>query len=221
MKKFIRNITIFILIISSTLLVSNLLVYASENIPEKLRINTSSESAGHVYDKYNKFSASIINSEAGIGYCLEIDKDYPEGQVFKLKGDCTQGVRNLLLAGYPNKSASELGVNSNEDAYLATQIAIWALTDGYDINSFQSEKQGVIDAIRNIYSHKEITLKEEFKYDAKEYFAQESTQDIVMLFKTKVGGATLPQTGGASSLALGLSGLVSVALGGYLVFKRK
>lgn len=217
MKKIIKTLVIFTLIMLSTILINNLVVYASVKIPEEITINTGYQKLGSEDYKNFKLNVHKITSNAGIGYCLEVYKEYPKGQTFKLSGQCDENIRNMLIAGYPNKSAAELGVKNDANAYLATQIAIWAKIEGFDIESITTENEDIVNATKKIYySNSQITNS--LNYEAKVYYDNEKTQDVVMLFTTS---KTLPQTGSISNIFGFISGLFSIALGTYLLNNKK
>lgn len=46
---------------------------------------------------------------------------------------------NLLQYGYPNKTKDDLGVDSNFEAYVATQEALYCLIEGKNPSLYQSE----------------------------------------------------------------------------------
>lgn len=162
---------------------SNSLVYAIENIPKELIVYTENRELGQVYYDDYIISAYKVKSSAGLGYCLEINREYPSGERFKLKGDCSELIKNILISGYPNKSAKELNVSTEDEAYFATQIAIWSAVEGYDVSKFSADNPKVIKAIKNIYNSARANTKGIMTYEAKEYFADKDTQDVVMLFK--------------------------------------
>lgn len=105
--------------------------------------------------KYNGYdiTASRIRMEGSnnIAYCLEINKSYPTGQTFSSIGNLTPNISNIVAAGYPNRSAAELNLDNENEAYFATQVAIWCGMEGYDVNKFTGDNPKIIEAIKNIY----------------------------------------------------------------------
>lgn len=194
MNKFKKIGSYFMLVfmIMAITLSSNIKVYAESKIPDKLIVDIQHQSMGKLYYDNFSISANKIVSNIGIGYCLEIDKDYPHGQEFRLKGDCSEAIRNILIAGYPNKSAQELNLDSEKDAYFATQVAIWSVIEGYDVNEFSGGSDKLLRAIKEIYSSSQKSSKGKLVYEAKEYYTDEETQDIVMLFKSEDFGIPVP-----------------------------
>ena len=53
----------------------------------------------------------------------------------------------MMSAGYPNKSVAEIGVSTDDNAYFATQIAIWCVTEGYSPNKFRSRDKELLQAM--------------------------------------------------------------------------
>ncbi|SHI06199.1 LPXTG-motif cell wall anchor domain-containing protein/TQXA domain-containing protein [Clostridium collagenovorans DSM 3089] len=194
MNKLKRIGTYFILVfmVLAITLTGSIKTYAESKIPDKLIVDIQHQSMGKLYYDDFSISANKIVSNIGIGYCLEIDKDYPHGQEFRLKGDCSEAIRNILIAGYPNKSAQELNLDSEKDAYFATQVAIWSVIEGYDVNRFRGGSDKLLRAIKEIYSSSQKSNRGKLVYEAKEYYTNEDTQDIVMLFKSEDFGVPIP-----------------------------
>ena len=121
--------------------------------PGSLIINVEDRILGKFY--YDDFDVDVqkIVSAAGIGYCLDLDKDYPYGQSFSSHGKATKDINNILANGYPNKSAAELDVSDDDEGYLATQIALWALFEGYNIDKIDTDNEDVNAAAKDIYTN--------------------------------------------------------------------
>ncbi|GEM_PF-1780150 len=220
MKKTRRIINVFIFIMFGFLF-SNFIVYAIDNIPTEITIRTNNIRLGEVYYEGYTLSAYKVESKEGLGYCLEINKEYPSGENFKLKGNCSEEIKNVLISGYPNKSAKELNLDSDDDAYFSTQMVIWSVIEGYDVNKFTGSNPKVISAIKNIYENSKIAAPSEMIYEGKEYYFEQSIQDVVMLFKTEYGQGKpippvveLPQTGDESYFnLLAVIGVACIILG--------
>lgn len=180
LKKIFRIIAIFLLVL---LLINNNKAYAKVEVPNELIINTSKEVIGKAYYFNSVISIRKINSELGVGYCLEISKDYPNGENFLLKGYSNRLIENILFNGYPNKTKEQLGVPTDDDAYFATQIALWSVIEGYNINEISSYDINVTNAIKEIYNkaHLENLTKENYSFI--EYSSEEHIQDIVFLLE--------------------------------------
>jgi TQXA domain-containing protein len=147
-KRYIKLFSCFILF---TLLIG---MSVGASIPDTVKIITEK---GILYTvQYDNFDLNvekiIIEGRSDIVYCLEIDKKYPSGQNFMLTGGSGEQIDNILGAGYPNRSIAELKLDNENQAYFATQIAIWSLEEGYDVNKIKGDNPKIIEAIRNIYN---------------------------------------------------------------------
>lgn len=70
----------------------------------------------------------LDESKFGVGY-VKGDVDGYEVQLTKLISD--EKVWRVIINGYPYKTPEELGVETEDDAYLATKRAIYAVVKGY------------------------------------------------------------------------------------------
>lgn len=86
----------------------------------------------------------------------------------------------MISAGYPNKSVAEIGVSTDDNAYFATQIAIWCVTEGYSPNKFRSRDKELLQAIKNIYEEGMQYTGNELDHIAMEYYYSDSIQRIVV-----------------------------------------
>lgn len=149
---------------------------------DELKISTGDYYVGEV--EYENFiiKAKIIRAVETneIGYCLEIEKLYPSGEIFKGIGYATDGLAGIISEGYPNKSYGEIGLSSEEEAYFATQIAIWSYVEGYDINGFKGNNR-VVEAIKKIYNQGISKNSEEYNNQYKIYNYNDEVQDIALI----------------------------------------
>lgn len=162
-------------------------------INDEIKITTSENYIGKL--RYEDFSirAKLIKAVETneIGYCLEIDKNYPSGETFKFIDYATGKLASILSLGYPNKTYQELNVDSEEEAYFATQIAIWSFIEGYDVNGFIGEER-ILEAIKKIY--KDGILNKDTLEDSKKYMIynfNDKVQNIVFLKNNKDGGTEI------------------------------
>ena len=91
----------------------------------------------------------------------------------------------MMSAGYPNKSVAEIGVSTDDNAYFATQIAIWCVTEGYSPNKFRSRDKELLQAIKNIYEEGMQYTGNELDHIAMEYYYSDSIQRIVIYINKK------------------------------------
>lgn len=149
---------------------------------DELKISTGDYYVGEV--EYENFiiKAKIIRAVETneIGYCLEIEKLYPSVEIFKGIGYATDGLAGIISEGYPNKSYGEIGLSSEEEAYFATQIAIWSYVEGYDINGFKGNNR-VVEAIKKIYNQGISKNSEEYNNQYKIYNYNDEVQDIALI----------------------------------------
>ncbi len=148
LKKYIKLLSYFI--IFTLLLVTNI----GASIPDTVKIITEK---GILYTvQYENFNLNVekikIEGSNDIVYCLEIDKNYPSGQNFLINGTNNENINNIIAAGYPNRSVAELSLDNENEAYFATQIAIWSSVQGYDVNKIKGDNPKILAAIRNIYN---------------------------------------------------------------------
>lgn len=93
-----------------------------------------------------------VSDPTRFAYCLEPGKHSPDHVDMPSAGQMNDKVYRVLSYGYPNATASELGVSSNAKAHYATQIAIW-LTIGevkasnltYSDNSIEKAVQHLLN----------------------------------------------------------------------------
>ena len=180
--KFICTLLIFPLFLTNN-------AYAAKRyeIPESITITTGKTKLGEVeYENYTISARRIYaDDKDDVVYCLDIDKGYPSGQVFYLKGNTEAIIDNILASGYPDKTLQELNLSNEDDAYFATQIAIWCALEGYDVNKLTGDNKNVIEAIRTIYNQgiEGENIKETLN---KEYISSnQSIQRVVISFDIK------------------------------------
>lgn len=164
-------------------------VYGADryDIPQSIKITTDKNKISVVdYENFEISSRRIhIEGRDEVVYCLEIDKGYPSGEVFNLSGTPDEDIDNIIAAGYPSKTPDELGLSSEDEAYFATQIAVWCSLEGYDINKLQGSNNNIIEAIKQIYfqgvgaRNMKTTLNKEYTS------ANKSIQQVVVVFKIK------------------------------------
>lgn len=128
-------------------------ILSGADAPESFKVITDNKALYTIqYNGYDITAARIrIEGSNNVVYCLEINKKYPSGQNFLLIGDLSKNINNIVASGYPNRSVAELNLNNEDEAYFATQIAIWSGMEGYDVNKMTGDNPKIINAIKNIY----------------------------------------------------------------------
>lgn len=185
LKKYMRVISFFI--VFSTILNSMVSAYGADKltIPDEIVVRVTKERIDSVqYENYT-LSANKIKAEGRgeVVYCLEIDQSYPSGEVFRRDDKLNEEVDGIITNGYPNVSFEELNLSNENDAYFATQIAIWSCLEHYDVNKIKSNNMAVLNAIKTIYS-KGMAANKEVKYGNVEYISpNENVQRVVMVFE--------------------------------------
>lgn len=156
--------------------------YWATKLDYEVKISTDSYYVGEIeYENFNIKARMIREVQTNqIGYCLEIDKSYPSGETFNENGYATKQLAGILHSGYPNKNYSELNLFSEEEAYFATQIAVWSFVEGYDVNGFKGDTR-VVEAIRNIYNEGIRVDEESYSNEYKLYYSNDNMQDIALV----------------------------------------
>ena len=180
--KFICTLLIFPLFLANN-------VYAADryDILESITITTDSKKIDEVkYENYTISSNRIrITGRDEVVYCLEIDEGYPSGQVFNLSGVPEEKIDNIIASGYPSKTPEELNLSNEDEAYFATQIAVWCSLEGYDVNKLTGQNPDVVEAIKTIYTQglrardMKMTVNNEYTSPNR------SIQQVVVVFKVK------------------------------------
>ena len=184
MKKHRNNIFIilFTLLLLITNLSANVMALPTEklSIPNHVTVTVGDEIINEIAYENFILEAKRIETSVGPGYCLEVEKDYPSGELFEFVGKPAKQVVGMMAAGYPNKTAAEIGVSTDDNAYFATQIAIWCVTEGYSPNKFRSRDKELLQAIKNIYEEGMQYTGNELDHIAMEYYYSDSIQRIVV-----------------------------------------
>ncbi|BCZ46830.1 hypothetical protein psyc5s11_28970 [Clostridium gelidum] len=177
LKKYIKVISYFIIF---TLLIGTNI---GASMPDTVKIITEKGIIDTVhYENYDLNVERIkIEGSDDIVYCLEIDKKFPSGQTFLKNGTNNEQINNVIAAGYPNKSVAELNLDNENQAYFATQIAIWSSVQGYDVNKIKGDNPKILNAIRTIYNDG-VSGKYKNKIQSKIYkTSDDSIQEVIII----------------------------------------
>lgn len=183
LKKEIKQI----LSILAVLMISfNIIGASTQEFPKELKINVSKNNIYQI--EYVNFDISSrkmnVKGRNETAYCLEIDKDYPGNQKFKLQGSLDKKLSSIIDCGYPNRSAKDLNLSDDDEAYFATQTAIWTYLEGYNVNKMKGNKK-VISAIKQIYNdgmNNAYSSNNEYKtYKT----SDKSIQEAIVIFNKK------------------------------------
>ena len=154
-------------------------VSKAENVRNKMVVSTGDNVLGSIGYEDFYLIAKEITTEVGAAYCLEVEKEYPNGEMFEFEGTPEKNIIGIMAAGYPNKSAEELGLTSDGDAYFATQMAIWCVTECYIPKKVKSSDKNMLQTIKNIYEEGMQYSGEDVGHIAMEYYYNDSVQRIV------------------------------------------
>lgn len=154
-------------------------VSKAENVRNKMVVSTGDNVLGSIGYEDFYLIAKEITTEVGAAYCLEVEKEYPNGEMFEFEGTPEKNIIGIMAAGYPNKSAEELGLTSDGDAYFATQMAIWCVSEGYIPKKFKSSDKNMLQTIKNIYEEGMQYSGEDVGHITMEYYYNDSVQRIV------------------------------------------
>lgn len=98
-----------------------------------------------------KIKADLLRtSSKDIAYCLSPDLNSPNGDDLPEIGRDNDFVYRVLLYGYPQKTPAELGVSTKEEAYYATQLAIWIVSKKIEIADSKPENQQVYNLVKQL-----------------------------------------------------------------------
>lgn len=204
MKKFKNSLFILLLVLIISIVNLSVNVIAEPTakfpIPNHTKIDVGNEILNTIgYENFYLY-AKRIDSEIGPGYCLEVEKDYPSGQNFEFLGKATKKVAGIIAEGYPNKAADEIGVTTDDDAYFATQMAIWCVTEGYSPNKFKSKDKELLQAIKKIYEKGMQYKDNDLDHIIMEYYYNDSIQKIAVYINNQTEGINQGVKGARSIL---------------------
>lgn len=151
MVKFLKNVKRLKLKIASIFMLVVLLAlefspFAVKAAAEKLQFY----SAGSVpvgWDSYNNKNVFYGYSTLGgnIAYCMDYTCSLPSGTMTFERYLSDQAMA-VLINGYPYRSAADMGLANNEEAYFATQMALWEVLN----RTGESHKAGRIFRVNNV-----------------------------------------------------------------------
>ncbi|MBO5477539.1 MAG: Cys-Gln thioester bond-forming surface protein [Clostridia bacterium] len=99
------------------------------------------------YDSYNGKNVFYGNATLGgvTAYCIDYTCGLPSGTMTFRDYLSDQGMA-VLIHGYPNCTAASLGCANDEEAYMATQMALWEVLN----RTGESKKAGLIFRVENV-----------------------------------------------------------------------
>ena len=155
MKKCFRNIkklklkifSMLLLVMLFTLELSPFAVKASADV--LMFATTPIVSVG--YDAYNGKNVFYANATLGgiTAYCMDYTCGVPSGAMRRSRLLSDQGMA-ILIHGYPNCSPEAIGCANTEEAYMATQMALWEVLN----RTNESQKSGLKFRVENVVPKK-------------------------------------------------------------------
>lgn len=174
---------LFLFTIISIFFLNISVVYSSEKIPTNIIIQTANLPDYNLNYNSNPIKARKIITNIGTGYSLEYTKNYPKCQNFSLQEIPSETIQKILYNGFPNKSSLDLNLISDDDAYFATQVAIWCAVEKYDINKINGSTTRLYNAITNIYNKSMNATNISDKVECKTYCTPGNITNVVMIPK--------------------------------------
>ena len=103
------------------------------------------------YDSYNMKNVFYANATLGgiTAYCVDYTCAVPSGTMKRDRPLSDQGMA-ILMHGYPNCTPEQIGCANNEEAYMATQMALWEVLN----RTGESKKAGKIFRVENVTPNK-------------------------------------------------------------------
>lgn len=111
----------------------------SVKLPEGERANiTTGDLSKYMIDKLNGIYLKIAYTEIDgkVAYAVTYNNDnMPKGEVVYTHYLTNEKVTTILLNGYPYVSYEEMGLQSDEEAYMATQLAVYEMISRQQIKN--------------------------------------------------------------------------------------
>lgn len=151
MVKFIKSMKRLKLKITSMILLIALLTLEFSPFAVKATANElqfySKAAVSVGYDNYNKKNVFYGNATLGgaPAYCIDYTCGLPSGTM-KFRDYVSDQGMAILMHGYPNCTPESIGCESDEEAYMATQMALWEVMN----RTGESLKSGLIFRVENV-----------------------------------------------------------------------
>lgn len=149
------------------------LMPGADFLEEKLEgdINTinSGELTKYMIDNISGYYVKIAMTKIGdrVAYSLTYNYDrIPNGQVATEDYFTAGSMASILLNGYPNKSYEDMGLNNEEEAYLATQLAVYEFVAQMQYEDIANGEFSIDSITASEYKY--VDMVERIKEKAKE-----------------------------------------------------
>ena len=92
-------------------------------------VNNNTNGVAMFYDSKNEkdIMYSPIIVDGIVTYSVDYDCDSPEDSSMMFRKYLSDQGMAVLMNGYPYNSPKDIGVNTNDEAYMATQMAVWEI----------------------------------------------------------------------------------------------
>ena len=134
-------------------------------------VNTinSNELTKYMIDDLNGIYLKIAMTKIGneVAYSLTYKYDLiPSGQMATNSHFTAGSMTSILLNGYPNKSCEDMGLNSDEEAYLATQLAVYEFVSNMQYEDISNGEFSIDNVIASDEQYEDMVTR--IKLKAKE-----------------------------------------------------
>ncbi len=130
----------------------------SKNNNEKKKISYDEEKV-YMIDSYTDKKIKILPAKLDdkVAYSISYgNKNYPKGELEDTLFFKSSDFTTLLLNGYPNVSYEKLGLKNEEEAYMATQLALYQMVSTSDIEEIKDSKFSLKDVKPISYRYKDM-----------------------------------------------------------------
>ncbi len=173
-KKILKIVSIMLFI---AITITNI-VSAKTIAPEYVRFSLEKGIQDRVYFDGFYVEVQRIRSDVGVAYCLEVNKNYPGGESFVLEGEVNELTKKVLAVGYPNINIEDLQVDTGDEAYTATQVALWSMIEGYNVSNIRGDNPKVIKCIKDICEKSVNADVDTLMKDVKSYYFNDKVQRV-------------------------------------------
>lgn len=113
---------------------------------------TSKKLNSYMMDKtdnsYIEIASSMLDDKVAYSLTYKCDEELPQGNLTKSKRFTKGYITSILAKGYPNVSYIDMKLNNEEEAYLATQLAVYAMVSQikYDTSNIEFKLDNIVSS---------------------------------------------------------------------------
>lgn len=148
MKKYLKSICLLLVVIAIVSTVATSANATTKSFKLSKEIGEFSYN-GSTYGIKRIYSTSEQNK---VFYCLEINNNYPNNETFDMVIKSNDQISALLFCGFPKVENSSLGLKTDDEAYVATQIALWAIVENFNVDKIKTPNKNLTNAVKSIYN---------------------------------------------------------------------